>query len=93
MARALDTTDRLARLETSLEHVSQRLDEGFDAMAKQFFDVGQTLDKINSYISTQDKTLTSLVESRERTRRLMRWAGGVVTAVLSAAVLVLLGLK
>lgn len=83
----------IARLEAGHSHLGDRLDQGFERMDRQFESVNGTLGKLTDHLTTQDKTLQSLSESRDRQKKLLKWAGSVIATVVAALLLLLVGLK
>lgn len=88
-----DTIAAVAKLETTTANLGDRMDAGFASMEKQFFAVGETLEKLNATLTTFGGRLQSLEESRDRSRKLVKWLGGVAATVVAAIVLIVLGLK
>jgi len=94
-----DTDQRLARLEDrDRETVSQlaanmvmltalghKVTEGFATIADR-------LDQLGATLQTHGHQLKSLTETRDRQRSIGRWVGGIVSAVVVAALVMVLGL-
>ena len=94
-----DTDQRLARLEdrdreavaqlaantVKLTAITERLTGGLDR-------IGERLDAIGETLQVHGLQLQSLSEARERQRSIGKWAAGVVSAVVVAAIVVVLGL-
>ena len=72
------------KIESVKNDLYDRMDSGFVRQEKAFFDMGETLDRINTAFVSHDKMLQRLTDREERNRRIVKWVFSVVGAILAA---------
>jgi hypothetical protein len=88
MPTRLDLNETVYDQGRELAALAARVDQVIEGQDRLEIKIDQLLEKIGN----QDDRLTSLEESRGRGRKVLGWVGGIVTAVVVAAVLAKLGL-
>jgi hypothetical protein len=88
MPSRLDLDETVYDQGRELASLGTRVDQIAEGQERIENKVDQVLDRLGK----QDDRLTSLEDSRARGRRVLGWVGGIVTAVIVAAILAKLGL-
>lgn len=72
------------RIESIKLDLYDRMDSGFERQEKAFFQMGETLEKIESAFTSHDKMLQRLTDREERNRRIVKWVFSIVGTFVAA---------
>lgn len=86
MQRAIETARSIEHLHTSLAHLSDKFDNGFERM-------GGAMERMTAMVERHDRALEALANRDDRNRAIVRWVASIAATVVAALVLIVFGVR